>query len=73
MGKPKKMFIPKAPEVEKPLEIRREDIKSRKHWTRSPAEQVVPNRKKDFNEKKFSNKGNLKRHLESEFDDSEET
>lgn len=69
MGKPKKIFIPKAPEVEQPLIIHREDIKTRKTWTRNPAEQVVPNRKKDFKEKKFSNKGNLKHYLESESDE----
>ena len=68
----KGLRIPEAPKVEEPIRIRREDVKIRKSWTRSPVEQVVPNKKKDRQESKFSNKGNLRKRVEQELNDYEE-
>lgn len=67
----KKLYIPRPQVEEEHLEIKREDIKVRKSWERNPVEQVVPNKKKTCKEK-FSNKGNLKRHLERELDNDDE-
>jgi len=67
----KKLYIPRPQVEEEHLEIKREDIKIRKEWERSPVEQVVPNKKKNFKEK-FSNKGNLKKFVERELDNYEE-
>jgi len=68
----KKFKIPKAPEVEKPLEIHRQDIKIRKTWKASPVEKVVPSKKKFQDDYKHSNKGNLKKQIERELDESDE-
>lgn len=67
----KKLYIPKPQVEEEHLEIKREDIKIRKEWEVNPVEKVVPNKKKN-NKEKFSNKGNLKRHIERELEDNEE-
>ena len=65
------MVIPKAPIVEQPKESKRKGAKIRRSWTRNPAEQIVPNRKKDLSERRFSNKGNLRRQIEQELDEDE--
>ena len=69
MGKRIRLVIPEAPETEQPKEKRR--IKIRRNWTRSPIEQVVPNKKKNVAGKHFSNKGNLRKQIEQELDDNE--
>jgi hypothetical protein len=71
MGKRIRLRIPDAPEMEQPVEKERRRIKIRRNWTRSPVEQIVPNKKKNLEEKNFSNKGNLRKKIESELDDNE--
>lgn len=68
----KKVFIPKPPKVEEPLTIKREDIKNRKTWKVNPVEKVIPNKKKNFSEQSYSNKGNLRNQIERELQDDEE-
>lgn len=69
----KKFKIPKAPEVEQPLVIRREDVKIRKTWAINPSEKVIPSKKQKLkNNYKYSNKGNLKHQLERELDEFNE-
>ena len=46
-GNKKRIHIPKAPKVEEPKKIRRQDVKIRKNWTRSPAEQVHRDRRRE--------------------------
>ena len=71
MGKKIRIVIPKAPEMDVPEQSRRKAPKIRRSWTRNPAEQVVPNRKKDLQERRFSNRGNLRRQMEQELNDNE--
>jgi hypothetical protein len=71
VGKKIRIVIPKAPVVDAPEQSRRKAPKIRRSWTRNPAEQIVPNRKKDLQERRFSNKGNLRRQMEQELDDNE--
>jgi hypothetical protein len=71
MGKRIKLVIPDAPETEQPLEKERRRIKIRRNWTRNPVTQVVPNKKKNLEEQSFSNRGNLRKQIESELDENE--
>ena len=71
MSKKGRIVIPKAPQIEQPKESHRKGPKIRRSWTRNPAEQIVPNRKKDLVERRFSNRGNLRRQIEQELDENE--
>jgi hypothetical protein len=71
MGKKGRIIIPKAPIMEQPKESQRKGKKIRRNWTRNPAEQIVPNKKKNSEEQHFSNKGNLRKQIEQELDENE--
>ena len=71
MAKKIRLVIPKAPETDDTKEKLRKRIKIRRSWTRSPVEQIIPNKKKNSDEKQFSNKGNLRKQIERELDDDE--
>ena len=74
MGKKTRLVIPEAPETDQLQEKEKRRNKIRRRWTRSPVEQVVPNKKKNFEEKKFSNKGNLRKQIAQELgNDDDET
>lgn len=71
MGKRIKLVIPDAPEMEQPLEKERRRIKIRRSWSLDPVTKVVPNKKKNLEAQSFSNRGNLRKQIESELDDNE--
>ena len=71
MAKKIRLVIPKAPETDDTKEKLRQRIKIRRTWTRSPVEQIIPNKKKNLDDKQFSNKGNLRKQIERELDDDE--
>lgn len=73
MAKRIKLVIPEAPETDQLQDKEKRRIKIRRNWTRNPVEQVVPNKKKNLEEKKFSNKGNLRKQLTQELDNDDET
>lgn len=72
MAKRIKLVIPEAPETDQLQDKEKRRIKIRRNWTRIPVEQIVPNKKKNQEEKKFSNKGNLRKQLTQELDNDDE-
>lgn len=65
------MRIPKAPKVEEPAKIRRQDVKVRKTWTRNPGEQVHRDKRREQQYRPMD-KGELKRQAREALDDNEE-